>query len=128
MRTKVVFRKLEKSEFIESLVIEKLERVLEKFPEVEKCSGTVVVSMENSREHGGKDVFGVKLTMVGPQKKALVIHKQAQNPYEASAILADRLLDFLSRVNDKKRVLKRHSARNVKYKEKWNHSLEVDAA
>lgn len=128
MRTKIVFQNLEKSEFIESLVTERLEKVLEKFPEFSNAFGTIVVSMENSHEHGGKNVFGVKLMLNGAHKKSVVMHKQAQSPYEASSVLADRLLDFLSRSNDKERVLKRHRARDKKYKEKWNHRFDFNAA
>ncbi len=125
MKMKVVQQNLEKSDFIEAIVAEKIERVLEKFPEFSKASATISISMENSHEHSRKDHFNVKLVLVGAHKRPFVIHKAAANPYAAAAILADRLLHFLSRANDKIRVKRRHLAQVTKHKQKWLHYLEA---
>lgn len=120
MNLKVVFHNLDKSDFVESAVADKLERVIEKFPDFSKATATVSVSMENSHEHSGKDFFIIKMTLVGAHKRPLVIQKDGSNPYEALARVSDRLLDVLSRYGGKKRTVKRHSARSEKEKRKWS--------
>lgn len=104
---KVIFKNLDKSDFVSEIVQEKIAHVLEKFPDMTRNDATVVVEMENSPTHAGKDDFKVKLIMKSPSGKPLVIQKEGPNLYQASAVLADRLFELLHRTLEKRRDIRR---------------------
>jgi len=111
---RVVFKNLEKSEFIRGIVTEKISHALEKFPELENATATVTVGMENSPVQAGPDLFQVKIILLSRGLKPIVLEKQAPSPYQASAILSDRLFEVLHRAVEKRRERSRSERRRWK--------------
>lgn len=109
---KVIFKNLNKSEFVLDSVKEKIGRVLEKFPELENASATISIEMENSPIHAGKDDFRVKLIMLSRGLKPIIIQKDSPNVYQAASLLADRLMDLLARHVEKRRDTRRAARRS----------------
>lgn len=104
---KVIFKNIEKTESIVSIVQEKISHILGKFPELVDATATVSLEMENSPQHVGRDDFRVKLVMSHRGARPIVIEKEGENLYQTTAILADRLLEILHRAVEKRRDSKR---------------------
>ncbi|MCE3011185.1 MAG: hypothetical protein LW875_11305 [Proteobacteria bacterium] len=119
MNIKVVFQNLKKSEALEQVVTQKLIHTIEKFPRYGKASASVYVSMDNSPRHAGADVFSIKLVMTARHESPVVLKKLGGNPYEALAILNDRLQDVLNQNGDRLRQSLRQDQRARRRLEKW---------
>ena len=114
MKVQVVFQNLEKSEFVEQVVHERVEGVLNKFSDTQKGEATVYVSKEHSVDHSGPDMFRVKFLWKGLKAKPMVLVKASQNLYEATAQVVESLLENVHRRTDKARTQKRASQRLFK--------------
>lgn len=101
MKVQVVFQNLKKSEFVKSFVLDRVQSVLEKFPQYQRGKAVVYVSMESSPYQHGRGAFGVKVMLNNSIKKSLVFSKKAGTLFEATAELADGLLENLHRQSDK---------------------------
>jgi ribosome-associated translation inhibitor RaiA len=111
---RVVFKNLEKSEFIKGVVTDKITHALEKFPELENATATVTVGMENSPLHAGPDLFQVKIILLSRGLKPIILEKEAGSPYQAAAILTDRLFEVLHRAVERRREKSRSERRHWK--------------
>ncbi|MBX2995203.1 MAG: HPF/RaiA family ribosome-associated protein [Bdellovibrionaceae bacterium] len=111
---RVVFKNLEKSEFIKDIVSDKITHALEKFPELENATATVTVGMENSPFHAGADLFQVRVILLARGLKPIVLEKQAGSPYQAVAVLTDRLFEVLHRAVERRREKSRSERRRWK--------------
>jgi ribosome-associated translation inhibitor RaiA len=111
---RVVFRNLAKSDFVKNVIDEKVNHVLEKFPELVDAATTVVVGMENSPLHAGPDNFQVKLTMFSRGLKPVILQRESDNPYQAVAHLTDRLFEVLHRALERRREKSRSERRKWK--------------
>ena len=115
MKVQVVFQNLKKSEFVNQIVHERVESVLEKFPQTEKGNAIVYVSMENSHHQAGPDFFKVKVLLKGLKMKPIVLAKHSQNLYEATAQVVDSLLESFHRHSEKLMTKRRSSQRRLKH-------------
>jgi hypothetical protein len=86
---KVVFKNLDPSELARNIVIERLEAIRTKFPDLEEHSMTITLVCENSSQQPGPDLFNVRLLINGPRYKNLVLAKAAPNLYTAAAKMAE---------------------------------------
>ncbi|MFN7729968.1 MAG: HPF/RaiA family ribosome-associated protein [Bdellovibrio sp.] len=111
---RVVFKNLEKSEFIKGVVTNKITHALEKFPELEHATATVTVGMENSPFHAGPDLFQIKIILLSRGLKPIILEKEAGSPYQAAAILTDRLFEVLHRAVERRREKSRSERRHWK--------------
>lgn len=111
---RVVFKNLEKSEFIKDMVSEKINHTLEKFPELENATATVTVGMENSPFQAGPDLFQVRVILLARGLKPIVLEKQAASPYQATSVLTDRLFEVLHRAVERRREKSRSERRRWK--------------
>lgn len=118
---RVVFKNLEKSEFIQELVREKISHSLAKFPELENATTTITVGMENSQFRAGPDIFQVRLILLSRGLKPIVLEKEAASPYQAAALLSDRLFEVLHRAFDRRRERLRSEKRRWKGSPHLNH-------
>jgi ribosome-associated translation inhibitor RaiA len=114
MKVQIVFQNLEKSEFVEQIVHERVESVLSKFSNVEDSEATVYVSKEHSSDHSGPNLFRVKFLWRGIKSKPLVLVKASQNLYEATAQVIESLLENINRHSQKATTLRRSSQRQLK--------------
>jgi hypothetical protein len=93
---KVVFKNLDPSELARNIVIERLEAIRTKFPDLEEHSMTITLVCENSSQQPGPDLFNVRLLINGPRYK-----------------MADGLLERLNQYGDKARVRGRQVGRKL---------------
>jgi ribosome-associated translation inhibitor RaiA len=112
---KVTFKNLEKSNLAENIVIEKMNFLVEKFPDLEQHSIQMTLSMDNSSSQAGPDEFGIKVQIKGKKFDGLILEKREKSLYLAMALVYEALLELLNRRTDKLRVKSRTQLRKVKY-------------
>lgn len=113
----ITFKNLENSQLAKDAVLEKMETVLEKFPELAKSKCYFTLEMENSPRQSGPDVFKTKLRVQGGKYDGLILEKDALSLYVALADLAEHILERLNRMGDKTRVKERHQERQLAEKQ-----------
>jgi len=109
----VKFKNVEKSELAREAVEERLEPLVDKFPDLKASKIKVTLEMENSPTKAGPDLFRVKLHAVGARYDGIVLEKANSNLYIALADLADHMLESLNRFGDRIRVKERKQARHI---------------
>jgi ribosome-associated translation inhibitor RaiA len=109
----VRFKNLEKSEMAREAVQERIETLIEKFPDLENSKIQVTLEMENSRIQAGPDLFKVKLYVSKARYSGIIIEKSNPNLYVALADVVDHMLENLNRFGDRARVKERKSARQI---------------
>jgi ribosome-associated translation inhibitor RaiA len=107
----VKFKNLEKSEMAREVTLNRVEPIIEKFPDLKTSQIQVTLEMDNSPTQAGPDLFKVRLHLKGGRYKGITIEKAHQNLYTALAELTDHMLEALNRFGDKIRVKQRRSAR-----------------
>lgn len=110
---RVNFRNLEPSELARNAVIERLETVITKFPDLQERLISVTLEMHNSRLQAGPDLFSVKLQVMEGRYRGVRLSKSAANLYQALAELTDHFPEKLNRSGDKLRVKQRAAARRA---------------
>lgn len=111
---KLTFKNLEKSNLAREIVLERMNAIVEKFPDLEGHSISLTLSMDNSSSQAGPDEFGIMVKIRGKKFDGLIVEKKARTLYLALAGISEVLLELLNRRTDKLRVKKRAFARKVK--------------
>jgi ribosome-associated translation inhibitor RaiA len=111
---KVIFKSLEKSQFATDIVTEKLDSLIAKFPDLKRHKIEVYLSMENSLSKTGRDVFSVKVVLIGKKYGGIVVEKKNVNLYLALDDLLAVMLENLNRKGDRVRVRERSILRKQK--------------
>lgn len=109
----VKFKNLDKSEMAREATEERIEALVDKFPDLNQSKIQVTLEMENSPSKAGPDLFRVKLHILRGRYDGLTIAKANSNLYAALAELADHMLESLNRFGDKARVKARKEARRL---------------
>ncbi len=109
----VVFKNLFKSEFAREMALDRMNRVVERFPELEKSKINVTLSMENSPIQSGPDLFTARVRFNGGRFNSVTLEKSASSLYEALNDMTHHLLERLNRHGDRKRVKIRRNARKI---------------
>jgi ribosome-associated translation inhibitor RaiA len=112
---KVTFKNLKKSNLAEKVVLEKMNLLVEKFPELEQNSIQLTLSMDNSKIQAGPDEYGIKVQIKGKKFEGLILEKRAKSLYLAMAMAYEALLELLNRRIDKIRVKSRTQLRKIKH-------------
>ena len=112
---KVTFKNLEKSSLAKNIVTDKMNALVDKFPELKQHSIQLTLSMDNSSSQAGPDEFGIKVQIKGKKFDGLIVEKRAKSLYLAMALVDDVLLELLNRRTDKLRVKSRTQLRRAKY-------------
>lgn len=107
------FKNLERSELACEAVHERLQPLIEKFPDLETSKIQVTLEMENSPFQAGPDVFKVKTHFIRGRYDGITVTKDDSNLYVALATVVDHLLEKLNRFGDKTRVKERTKARQI---------------
>lgn len=108
----VKFRRLAKSEFIKSKVTERLEALVDKFPELSKSDLIATLDVENTPSQPGRDSYTVKLSINRGQYRGVVISKRDIQFYGALSDVIHHAYETLHRLTEKMRQQKRIQARN----------------
>jgi len=109
----VIFKNLDKSEMTKAGAIERLESVMDRFPDLKESHMTVTLSMENSPSQAGPDLFTVKVHCRGGRYNNVTLEKSDSNLHVALAEVVDHFLERLNRFGDRSRVKSRNNARKL---------------
>lgn len=107
----VLFKGLEPSEMAKEAVIERLDVIVEKFPDLQSSRIRVTLEMENSPHKPGPDQFTVKLHVFQGRYRGITVSKSESNLYVALADVVEHMLEKLNRFGDRNRVKKRTQER-----------------
>lgn len=119
----VIFKNLEKSEMARELATERIESMVDKFPNLNESQIMVTLEMENSPIQAGPDLFKVKVQASRGTYHGIRIVKSASNLYVALAEVVEIMLKRLNEYRDKKRVKERTKAR--KYFNQMSKAMEA---
>jgi|GEM_PF-310175 len=114
----VIFKDLEKSELARESALERIEAVVNRFPDLSEGRLVVTLSMQNSPVQAGPDVFTVKVHCRGGRYRGITLEKSAPNLYAALADVVEHMLERLNRFGDHARVKGRKKARKLARKRK----------
>lgn len=109
----IKFKNLEKSEMAREAVENRIEGLVEKFPDLSPSKIQVTLEMENSPTQAGPDLFKVKLHISRGRYDGITCEKANSNLYVALAEVVDHMLESLNRFGDKARVKERKRARQI---------------
>ncbi|NJL23972.1 MAG: HPF/RaiA family ribosome-associated protein [Calothrix sp. SM1_5_4] len=117
----VIFKDLETSELAREAAIERIDAVVERFPDLADARLVVTLSMQNSPIQAGPDEFTVKVHCRGGRYHGLTLEKSAPNLYAALADVVEHMLERLNRFTDRVRIKGREKARKLarKKREPW---------
>ncbi|MBU6376059.1 MAG: HPF/RaiA family ribosome-associated protein [Bdellovibrionales bacterium] len=110
---RIHFKNLDKSEMARDAVTERIQPIVEKFPDLYGSRIQIILEMQNSPHQAGPDLFTVRLHVHGGRYDSVHLEKSASNLYLALADLVDYLLEKLNRFGDRMRVKQRTVARRV---------------
>ena len=110
----IKFKKLKKSDILQSNVQNRIEALIEKFDDLSGSKIQVTLEMENSPAQAGPDYFKVKVHVSGGRYHGVTVEKADINVYVALADVVDHLLEVLNRFGDRSRVLERKRARGIR--------------
>lgn len=120
----IKFKNLEKSEMARDAAQERIEILVEKFPDLSKCKIQITLEMENSPLQAGPDLFKVKLHVARGRYDGITVKKSDASLYVALAEVIDHMLEKLNRFGDRKRVQERTKARKIVHEAEKNFDLE----
>lgn len=109
----VKFKNLDKSELAREAAQERVEALIEKFPDLSESKVQVTLEMENSPAQAGPDFFKVKFHVSRGRYDGITVEKSNSNIYVALAEVVDHLLEVLNRFGDRARVKERRKARRL---------------
>jgi ribosome-associated translation inhibitor RaiA len=101
---KIRFKNLERSDIAREIARERIETIIDKFPDLRSSAVTVTLEMQNSPLQAGPDIFSVKFQVSGGRYRGAIVKKSAGSLYEALAEVVEHLLEKLNRLGDRKRV------------------------
>ena len=104
---RIIFKDLDPSELAKELAEERIQTVIERFPELAKSKIRITLSMENSPSQPGPDSFSVKVYITGGKYGSVILAKSAGSLYAALAEVVEHLLERLNRYGDRVRVKRR---------------------
>ncbi len=107
----VKFKNLDKSELAREAALEKIEPLVEKFPDLQQSKILITLEMENSALQAGPDMFKVKLHIIRGRYDGITVKKTEPSLYVALAEVVDHMLEVLNRFGDRARVKARKRAR-----------------
>jgi ribosome-associated translation inhibitor RaiA len=124
----VKFKNLEKSQLAREAAQERIEALIEKFPDLGHSRIQVILEMQNSPSQPGPDVFKVKVHVTRARYSGITIEKAHSNLYAALANVVDHMLETLNRFGDKVRVRERRQARLIAQRLKQHSHIEEKKA
>lgn len=108
---RIIFRNLDRSELAKEAVMERMDQLIKKFPDLDGCLLNVTLEMQTSPLKAGPDNFSVKVRVATGRYKGLTLTKTASSLYLALADVVEHLLEALNRFGDRARVHSRSRER-----------------
>ena len=109
----IKFKNLEKSEMAREAVEERIETLIQKFPDLSASKIQITLEMENSPSQAGPDLFRVKLHVARGRYDGITVDKGDSSLYVALAEVVGHMLEKLNRFGDRLRVKERTKARKI---------------
>lgn len=109
----IVFKHMQKSDLAKEATLDRIESIVDRFPDLEESRIFVTLSMENSPIKPGPDLFRVKVRVEGGRYRGVTMEKAASNLYVALADVVEHLQEKLNRFGDRSRVRARSRARKA---------------
>ena len=109
----IKFKNLERTEMAREAVEERIETLIQKFPDLSASKIQITLEMENSPSQAGPDLFRVKLHVARGRYNGITVDKADSSLYVALAEVVGHMLEKLNRFGDKLRVKERTSARKI---------------
>lgn len=109
----IKFKNLDKSELAREAVNERIETLIEKFPDFNESKIQITLEMQNSPLQAGPDLFKVKLHVARGRYDGITVEKSDASLYVALAEVVDHMLEVLNRFGDRARVKERKKAREL---------------
>ncbi len=109
----VKFKNLDRSEMAKEAVLERVQTIINKFPDLEESKIQVTLEMENSPHKAGPDLFKSKLHVFRGRYDGVTVEKSDPNLYIALAEVVEHMLETLNRFGDRVRVKERKRAREI---------------
>jgi ribosome-associated translation inhibitor RaiA len=122
------FQNMERSDLVKEATIERLETIIERFPDLQNSNIKANLEMLNSPLHAGPDLFRVKVQISTGRYRGIRISKSAANLYVALAEVIDCMLEKLNRFGDRTRVKSRTKARELVTKMEQSELTESNGA
>jgi ribosome-associated translation inhibitor RaiA len=98
---------------IESATRQRLEALVDKFPDLSASKIRITLEMEISPFQSGPDFFKIKLHIARGRYDGIIVEKSDASIYVALADLVDHMLEKLNRFGDRQRVQQRSKARRI---------------
>lgn len=73
---KIVYRNLERSKIIDTVIKDRMIPLFEKFPAMKFSRIVCTIDMDNSPEQGGRDVYRIKVKFKTGQYQGVVLEKE----------------------------------------------------
>lgn len=121
----IKFKNLEKSETAREAVNDRIEALVEKFPDLGQSKIQITLAMENSPAQAGRDLFKVKLHIARGRYDGVTVEKANASLYAALAEVADHMLEKLNRTGDRARVKERTRARQITFEAEQNYKEDL---
>lgn len=110
----VVFKDLEASELARQLATERLQALVDEFPELRTHLLVITLSMNNSPNRPGPDLFSAYLRISGQKYRRIHLRKSSRSLYIALNELCKTLLEIINRSGDRNRVEARTRSKRPK--------------
>ena len=120
----IKFKNLEKSEMAREAVEERIETLIQKFPDLSASKIQITLEMENSPSKAGPDLFRVKLHVARGRYDGITVDKADSSLYVALAEVVDHMLEKLNRFGDRLRVKERTKARKIALELEQNYEID----
>lgn len=120
----IKFKNLEKSEMAREAVQDRVEALVDKFPDLNESKIQITLEMENSPLQAGPDLFKVKLHVARGRYDSITVEKADSSLYVALAEVVDHMLEKLNRFGDRSRVKERNRARQIAKEAERNSEME----
>lgn len=122
----VKFKNLSKSELAREAVQDRIEALVQKFPDLGQSRIQVRLEMQNSPSQPGPDVFKVKVYVTRDRYNGIRVEKANANLYVALADVVDHMLEILNRFGDRARVRERRKARQIAQELEQSHQIQEE--
>lgn len=106
---KIQYKNLQRSEFVDNLIVEKMETLSTKHPELDRIRTYIWLEMQNSWSSNRPASFSVRAEVRGPAVGQFHMNKTGETLYEAIAELTSALEDKIAKLHDKKVARKKRA-------------------
>ncbi len=107
----IIWKNITESDLTRDIIQQRLDTIIERFPDLLQRRVTVTLSMQNSPQQAGPDAFNVKFRVSEGRYRGLVVEQSSYHLYAALALVVESLLERLNRHGDKSRMRRLHQAR-----------------